>query len=190
MGTVELLLVAVGLAMDAFAVSVCKGLGMRTVNHKVALVLALLFGGFQALMPVVGWLLGTQFLEIIAPVDHWIAFGLLGFIGGKMVFDALRGDDEDPGTVDRVNLPEFLMLAVATSIDALAVGISLAALKVSIAGPAAVIGVTTFALSLVGVMVGNRFGSRYHARAQIAGGVVLVLIGLKVFVEHLGLLPF
>jgi putative Mn2+ efflux pump MntP len=187
MGVVELLLIAVGLSMDAFAVSVCKGLGMRRLNVRVALVLALLFGVFQAGMPVIGWLLGSQFLWLIEPVDHWIAFVLLGFIGGKMILDAVRGEEEESGVVDRVAWGEFLMLAVATSIDALAVGISLAALNVEIVPSVLIIGVVTFVLSLVGVLVGHLFGSRFERPAQIVGGVVLMLIGVKVLLEHLGL---
>lgn len=187
MGLAELLLIAVGLSMDAFAVSVCKGLGMRRLNMRVALVLAVLFGVFQGGMPVIGWLLGSQFLWLIEPIDHWIAFGLLAFIGGKMVWDALLDEEEDSGTVDRVAWGEFLMLAVATSIDALAVGISFAALSVDIARSSVIIGVTTFLLSLAGVAVGHLFGSRYEKPAQITGGVVLVLIGIKVLLEHLGL---
>ncbi len=187
MGVVELLLIAVGLSMDAFAVSVCKGLGMRRLNVRVALVLALLFGVFQAGMPVIGWLLGSQFLWLIEPVDHWIAFVLLGFIGGKMILDAVRGEEEESGVVDRVAWGEFLMLAVATSIDALAVGISLAALNVEIVPSVLIIGVVTFVLSLVGVLVGHLFGSRFERPAQIVGGVVLVLIGVKVLLEHVGL---
>lgn len=187
MGVAELLLIAVGLSMDAFAVSVCKGLGMRRLNVRVALVLALLFGVFQAGMPVIGWFLGSQFLWLIEPVDHWIAFVLLGFIGGKMILDAVRGEEEESGVVDRVAWGEFLMLAVATSIDALAVGISLAALNVEIVPSVLIIGVVTFVLSLVGVLVGHLFGSRFERPAQIVGGVVLVLIGVKVLLEHVGL---
>ena len=187
MGVAELLLIAVGLSMDAFAVSVCKGLGMRRLNVRVALVLALLFGVFQAGMPVIGWLLGSRFLWLIEPVDHWIAFVLLGFIGGKMILDAVRGEEAESGVVDRIAWGEFLMLAVATSIDALAVGISFAALSVEIVPSVVMIGVVTFVLSLVGVMVGHLFGSRFERPAQIVGGVVLVLIGVKVLLEHLGL---
>ncbi|MBR3327536.1 MAG: manganese efflux pump [Atopobiaceae bacterium] len=190
MGFVELLLVAVGLSMDAFAVSVCKGLGMRKLNVQVALVLALLFGGFQAGMPVVGWLLGSRFLWLIEPIDHWIAFGLLLVIGGKMILDAVRGEEEEPGTCDRVAWGEFLMLAIATSIDALAVGISFAALNVDIVTSVAAIGVTTFVLSLVGVWVGHVFGARYERPAQIVGGIVLVCIGIKVLLEHMGMAPW
>ncbi len=187
MGVVELVLMAVGLAMDAFAVSVCKGLGMKQLNVRVALVLAALFGLFQGGMPVIGWLLGTQLLWLIEPFDHWIAFGLLAFIGGKMIADAVKDEPEESGATDRVAWGEFLMLAVATSIDALAVGLSLAVLNVNIVLPAVVIGVITFVLSLAGVAVGHAFGSRYERSAQIVGGVVLILIGLKVLLEHLGM---
>ena len=187
MGVVELVLMAVGLAMDAFAVSVCQGLGMKQLNVRVALVLAALFGLFQGGMPVIGWLLGTQLLWLIEPFDHWIAFGLLAFIGGKMIADAVKDEPEESGATDRVAWGEFLMLAVATSIDALAVGLSLAVLNVNIVLPAVVIGVITFVLSLAGVAVGHAFGSRYERSAQIVGGVVLILIGLKVLLEHLGM---
>ncbi|MBR3226062.1 MAG: manganese efflux pump [Atopobiaceae bacterium] len=187
MGIAELLLVAVGLSMDAFAVSVCKGLGMRRLNVRVALVLAGLFGLFQGGMPVVGWLLGSRFLWLIEPVDHWIAFGLLAFIGTKMIVDAVRGEEEDAGATDHVAWGEFLMLAVATSIDALAVGISFAALHVEIVPSCITIAITTFVLSLIGVGVGHAFGSRFERPAQILGGIVLILIGVKVLLEHLGL---
>ncbi|MCI2242178.1 manganese efflux pump MntP family protein [Adlercreutzia faecimuris] len=193
MGFAELLVVAVGLSMDAFAVSVCKGLCMRRVNWRHALVIALFFGAFQALMPLIGWLLGTQFAALITPVDHWVAFVLLALIGGKMIWDAVRGDDEDPAAScpaegAPLDLRELTLLAVATSIDALAVGVTLAFLGVSIGWAMAVIGVTTFALSFVGVAVGNRFGARFEGPAALAGGVVLILIGLKILLEHLGVL--
>lgn len=189
MGLVELLLIAVGLSMDAFAVSICKGLGMRRLNLRTAAVLALFFGGFQALMPVVGWALGTQLMGVIAPVDHWVAFLLLAFIGGKMLWEAVRGEEDcDCEDTSAIDLREFLVLAVATSIDALAVGISFAALAVDIVPAVALIGVITFALSLVGVAVGHLFGARYERVAGVVGGVVLILIGLKVLLEHLGVL--
>lgn len=190
MGLVELLLIAVGLSMDAFAVSICKGLGMKRVNLKVAVTLALFFGGFQALMPLIGWALGSQFLGIIGPIDHWVAFVLLAVIGGKMLWEAFgEGDEESDGKpADRIDLGEFLILAIATSIDALAVGISFAALAVDIVPSVALIGVTTFALSIAGVFVGNFFGSRYERPASIVGGVVLILIGTKILLEHLGIL--
>ncbi len=185
----ELLLLAVGLSMDAFAVSVCKGLGMRKVNIKVAVVLGLFFGGFQALMPTIGWALGSQFLWLIAPIDHWIAFGLLAFIGSKMLWDAAHesedGDCADDDNADRIDLREYLMLAVATSIDALAVGISLAALSVNIVAAASFIGVITFGFTLAGVAIGHYFGSRYQKPATIVGGCVLIFIGVKILVQHL-----
>lgn len=190
MGLVELLLIAVGLSMDAFAVSICKGLGMKKVNLKVAVVLALFFGGFQAFMPLIGWALGSQFLGIIGPIDHWVAFVLLAVIGGKMLWEAFHEDagEGDGKPADRIDLGEFFILAIATSIDALAVGISFAALSVDIAPSVALIGVTTFAFSIAGVFVGNFFGSRYEKTASIVGGVVLILIGTKILLEHLGIL--
>ena len=186
----ELALIGVGLSMDAFAVALCKGLSMRRVNYAHAAVIALFFGVFQAVMPLIGWVLGTQFARYITSVDHWIAFALLGYIGGKMIWDALH---EAPETAPcagegRLDLKELLMLAVATSIDALAVGITFAFLQVSILPAVATIGLITFALSFAGVVVGNRFGTRFQKKAEIAGGVVLVLIGLKILLEHLGLL--
>ena len=186
----ELVLIGVGLSMDAFAVALCKGLGMRRINYAHAAAIALFFGVFQAVMPLIGWVLGTQFARYITSVDHWIAFALLGYIGGKMIWDALH---EVPETAPcagegRLDLKELLMLAVATSIDALAVGITFAFLQVSILPAVATIGLITFALSFAGVVVGNRFGTRFQKKAEIAGGVVLVLIGLKILLEHLGLL--
>lgn len=190
MGIVELLLIAVGLSMDAFAVSICKGLGMKKVNLKVAFVLALFFGGFQALMPLIGWALGSQFLWLISPIDHWIAFVLLAVIGGKMLWEALHDEEgEDDGKpADKIDLGEFFILAVATSIDALAVGISFAALAVDIVPSILIIGIVTFCFTIAGVFVGNFFGSRYEKPASIVGGVVLILIGLKILLEHLGIL--
>ena len=194
MGFVELFLLGVGLSMDAFAVAVCKGLGMRRINYKHAVIIALFFGGFQALMPLVGWLLGTQFENLVTPVDHWIAFVLLGFIGGKMLWDAFH-EDEDGGcdcdkADEHLDLRELALLAVATSIDALAVGITFAFLQVDIVPAVLTIGITTFALSLVGVIVGNQFGSRFECPATIVGGVVLILLGVKILLEHLGILAF
>jgi len=190
MGLVELLLIAVGLSMDAFAVSVCKGLAMRRVDMRYAVVMALFFGGFQAGMPVLGWLLGTQLIWLIEPIDHWVAFVLLAFVGGKMIQEALTGDDDAPTPEDhvRIDVKDLLILAVATSIDALAVGISFAALRVAIVLPALFIGVITFSLSLVGVWVGHAFGMRYEKPAEVVGGIVLILIGLKVLLEHLGVI--
>ncbi len=192
-GFVELMLVAVGLSMDACAVAICKGLAMPRLNIRHALVIALFFGGFQALMPLIGYVLGAQFQTLIAPIDHWIAFVLLVFIGGKMLVDAFRDDggQEDPhadGVAQKLDYKELTLMAIATSIDALAVGITLALLNVDIIASVSAIGVTTFALSLVGVALGHAFGSRFERPATILGGVVLILIGAKILVEHLGLL--
>ncbi len=187
MGLIELFLIGVGLSMDAFAAAVCKGLSMRKIQWRQALTVALFFGGFQAAMPMAGWLLGRQFERYITSVDHWIAFLLLGYIGGKMIYDAFHEDaDACPAVFD---LKELLVLAVATSIDALAVGITFAFLQVSIGPAAAIIGCTTFCLSLSGVWIGHRFGSRFKSKATLAGGVILCLIGLKILLEHLGMLP-
>ena len=193
MGFVELFLIAVSLSMDAFAVSVCKGLCMKRLDVRQALVIALFFGGFQALMPLVGWALGTQFEALITPVDHWIAFVLLGIIGGKMLWDAFHEDDPEDlacPTDGKLDLRELVMMAIATSIDALAVGITFAFLRVDIAVSVGLIGVTTFVLSIVGVAVGHRFGAKYEKPATIVGGIVLILIGLKIMLEHLGLIAF
>lgn len=194
MGIVELALIGVGLSMDAFAVSVCKGLGMKRLNMRQAFVIALFFGGFQALMPVIGWALGTGFQSFITPIDHWIAFALLAFIGGKMLWDAFRGDADEgenaPSDEASLDLKELTMLAVATSIDALAVGITFAFLQVDIVPAVALIGVITFALSFGGAAIGHFFGARFEKPATIVGGVVLILIGLKILLEHLGVLAF
>lgn len=194
MGIVELALIGVGLSMDAFAVSVCKGLGMKRLNMRQAFVIVLFFGGFQALMPVIGWALGTGFQALITPIDHWIAFALLAFIGGKMLWDAFRGDEDEGENAladeASLDLKELTMLAVATSIDALAVGITFAFLQVDIVPAVALIGVITFALSFGGVTIGHFFGARFEKPATIVGGVVLILIGLKILLEHLGVLAF
>ncbi len=193
MGIIELLLIAVSLSMDAFAVAVCKGLNMRRINYRHTLVIALFFGGFQALMPFVGWLLGRNFEQYITSFDHWIAFALLGVIGGKMIFEALTEKDdseEEAPHADGLDLKELTVMAIATSIDALAVGITFAFLRVNIVYSVSVIGVTTFLLSALGVLIGNRFGAKYKNRAELAGGVILVLIGVKILLEHLGVISF
>lgn len=189
MGFVELFLIAVGLSMDAFAVSVCKGLGMRRLNMGQAAVIALFFGGFQALMPVIGWFVGAQFAHFVTEYAHLIAFALLAFVGGKMLWDSFHDDQAGVEDADfKLDLLELLMLAIATSIDALAVGVSFAFLDVSIAPSVALIGVTTFVLSFAGVAIGHQFGSRWEKPATIVGGVVLILIGLKIVLEGLGIL--
>lgn len=188
-----LLLMGAGLSMDAFAVSICKGLSMRKVNKKQCLVIGLFFGGFQALMPFIGWVLGSQFEQYITSIDHWIAFILLGFIGGKMVVEAIREKDEavEVGKMDPpLDLKEMFILAIATSIDALAVGITFAFLQVPIVEAISIIGITTFVISVIGVYVGNFFGNRYKKKAELAGGMILILIGLKILLEHLGILTF
>ena len=189
MGYGELLLIGVGLSMDAFAASICKGLSMGRIRWRQGAALALLFGGFQALMPLAGWALGRQFEGYITSVDHWIAFLLLGWIGGKMIWDAFRNQEEScPAGFD---IREALMLAVATSIDALAVGVTFALLPgVDIAAAASLIGATTFLLSALGLKVGNVFGLRYKSRAELAGGAILILMGVKILLEHLGILTF
>ena len=184
MSLMELFLIAVGLSMDAFAVSVCKGLSVRKATVKHALCVGLYFGGFQALMPLIGYLLGTQFESVITSVDHWIAFGLLAFIGGNMIREALSGEEEKLD--DSFSFRTMMTLAVATSIDALAMGVTFAFLRVDIVPAVLLIGATTFVLSAVGLKVGNVFGAKYKARAELFGGVVLVLMGLKILLEHLG----
>ena len=184
MSLMELFLIAVGLSMDAFAVSVCKGLSVRKATVKHALCVGLYFGGFQALMPLIGYLLGTQFESVITSVDHWIAFGLLAFIGGNMIREALSREEEKLD--DSFSFRTMMTLAVATSIDALAMGVTFAFLRVDIVPAVLLIGATTFVLSAVGLKVGNVFCAKYKARAELFGGVVLVLMGLKILLEHLG----
>ena len=181
----ELFIIAVGLSMDAFAVSICKGLSVGRVAPRHALTCGVWFGGFQALMPLLGFILGAQFARFISGFDHWVVFGLLAFIGVGMI----RESREQACPADKGFSPkEMLPLAVATSIDALAAGVSLALLDVKILWAVSFIGVTTFCLSAVGVWAGHRFGARYKGGAELAGGVVLILIGVKVLLEHLGLL--
>lgn len=188
---IELLLMGIGLAMDAFAVAICKGLGMRRVNKKQAVIIGLFFGGFQALMPFIGWGLGIQFESYITSIDHWIAFLLLGIIGGKMIMEALKTEDEDAEVKELdapLDLKELLVLAVATSIDALAVGITFAFLDYPIVEAVSIIGVVTFLISIGGVYVGNFFGNKYKNKAEFAGGLILVLLGAKILLSHLGIL--
>ena len=185
-GFVELFLIGVGLSMDAFAVSVCKGLAMPKITVKKAAVVGIWFGGFQALMPALGYLLGSQFKNSITAIDHWIAFILLGIIGGNMIREACSGECEKEN--DSLDIKTMFLLAVATSIDALAVGITFAFLKVNIAAAVSFIGVTTFVISAAGVKIGNIFGTKYKSKAELAGGIILILLGLKILLEHLGIL--
>ena len=187
MDLLSLLLLAVGLSMDAFAVSICKGLAVGKVKAKHMCVVGAWFGGFQALMPTVGYLLGTRFEKSITAVDHWIAFVLLMLIGANMIREALSKDEEGEADAS-LSFKTMLLLAVATSIDALAVGITFAFLQVNIVPAALTIGATTFLISAIGVNVGSVFGLRYKKRAEIAGGVILCLLGVKILLEHLGVL--
>ena len=183
MSTYELFIIAVGLSMDALAVAICKGLSMAKMSWRKGIIVGLWFGGFQALMPLIGYLLGAQFESKITAFDHWIAFILLGLIGGNMIREGVSGDEEK--TDDSVSIKSMLPLAIATSIDALAVGVTFAFLRVNIIYAVSFIGVITFLLSTVGVKVGNVFGARYKSKAEIAGGVSLILMGLKILIEHL-----
>lgn len=169
--------------MDAFAVSICKGLAMKKLSMKKALVIGLWFGGFQALMPTIGYLLGTRFESYVTGIDHWIAFVLLALIGANMIKEALSEEDEEAD--DSIGVKIMFLLAVATSIDALAVGVTYAFLQVRIIPAVTFIGVTTFVLSIAGVKIGNVFGLKYKTKAEIAGGVILIQMGLKILVEHL-----
>lgn len=186
MKLIELLLIAIGLSMDAFAVSICKGLNMTKLSYKNCTVIALFFGGFQALMPLLGWLLGSQFSKYITAVDHWIAFALLAFIGGKMIYEALKKDETGTENADILKIKELFLLAIATSIDALAVGITFALLdSVNIYFSISVIGAVTFVFSFAGVIIGNKFGCKYKSKAELIGGIILVGIGLKILLTDL-----
>ena len=178
----ELFVIAVGLSMDAFAVSVCKGLSVQKVKPKHYLIVAAYFGGFQALMPLLGYLLGVRFEAMVANVDHWIAFVLLGLIGANMVRESRAGEEK---LDDSFTVSTMLLLAVATSIDALAIGVTFAFLGVNIVEAITLIGITTGIISGVGLKIGNVFGSRYKSKAEMAGGIVLILMGIKILVQHL-----
>ena len=193
MDLITLLSISVALSMDAFSVSICKGLATKKFSLKTALLCGLWFGSFQALMPVIGFVLGSQFEHFITNIDHWIAFALLSFIGVNMIREALNENEitdvgqqpiaDNQGT--STGFKTMLGLAIATSIDALAVGVTFAFLKVNIWFSVMIIGITTFLFSFVGVKIGNVFGSRYSKTAEIIGGVILILLGLKILVEHL-----
>ena len=180
----EILLLAVGVSMDAFAVSIGKGLSAQRASWREALTVGLWFGGFQALMPVIGYYLGISFADLVTKVDHWIAFGLLLLIGGNMIREALQPEDEKTADTS-FGFKTMLVLAIATSIDALALGISFAFLGTNLWRAILIIGLTTFAFSAVGLLIGKKVGTRFHAGAQILGGVILIAIGVKILVEHL-----
>ena len=183
---VTILLTGIGLSMDAFAVAFCKGLKMQKLNYKQMSLIALFFGGFQALMPLIGWALGRSFKSYIESFDHWIAFGLLLFIGGKMALEAFEKDEEDCCAC--FDIKELFILAVATSIDALAVGIAFAIDDINIWSSILIIGITTFILSALGVLIGHKFGAVYKSKAELVGGIILILIGFKILFEHLNIL--
>lgn len=181
-----LLILAIGVSMDAFAVSICKGLAMQKVRLRHMAVVGLWFGGFQALMPVIGYFLGIQFESYITAYDHWIAFILLGLIGGNMVKEALSGQEEEADA--SLAFRTMLVLAIATSIDALALGVTFAFLQVNLWAAVSFIGVVTFGFSVAGLRIGNVFGTKYKSKAEFAGGVILILLGVKILLEHLGIL--
>lgn len=185
MGLAELFVLAVGLSMDAFAVSVCKGLSLGKIKFRHMCIAGVWFGGFQALMPIIGYFLGSFFADMIAKYAHWIAFGLLLFLGGSMIKEAFGGDEEVDASMDGKSM---FLLAVATSIDALAVGVTFAFLKVSIIPAVSFIGLVTFVCSAAGVKIGSIFGSKYQAKAQVCGGVILIFIGMKIVLEGAGIL--
>ena len=189
MSLLELFILAVGLSMDAFAVSVCKGLALGKIRIKHMLTVGAWFGGFQALMPLVGYFLGSRFEQYIRSFDHWVAFVLLAAIGGNMIREALSNKEEEEADAS-LAFKTMLLMAVATSIDALAVGITFAFLQVRIIPAVLFIGVTTFLLSAAGVKVGSLFGEKYKKRAELTGGVILVLLGVKILLEHLGVISF
>lgn len=188
MEPIEILLISVSLAMDAFAVAVCKGLAFRKMNWKKAIIIGLYFGTFQAIMPIIGYLLGTTFDHFIISIDHWIALILLAGIGINMIKDSLS--DESENCNENVDVKTMIILAIATSIDALAVGITLACLKVNIVLPVISIGTITFILSVIGVKIGNKFGNIYKAKAEMTGGIILILLGIKIVLEHLKIISF
>ena len=193
MSFIELFLIGVGLSMDAFAAAICQGLFMTRIKWGHALTVGLYFGGFQALMPFIGWMLGSQFADRIQQYDHWIAFILLVLIGGNMIREALSGDEEDAAQAEtdlRLDHKKLFLMASATSIDALAIGVTFAFLETAILPAIGIIGCTTFCISVAGVAVGCWFGARYKKRAEITGGAILVLLGIKILLEHLGILAF
>lgn len=186
MSIIEIALIGIGLAMDAFAMSICKGLSMRKINWKKAIIIATYFGVFQALMPVIGYRLGTTFEKHITNLDHWVAFILLGAIGANMIKEAFWGDSETLN--DMVDFKTMIVLALATSIDALAIGITFAFLKTNILLATLFIGIITFSICILGVKIGNKFGSKYGNKAEFLGGIILIILGTKILIEHVSTL--
>ena len=183
MGLVELIILSVGLAMDAFAVSICKGLAMKKMKWKNAIIIGLYFGIFQAIMPLIGYLLGVSFQSAITSIDHWVAFVLLVGIGANMIREAMSKEKEEAR--DSIKVKDMLILAIATSIDALAIGITFAFLEVNITLAVSLIGIITFIISVIGVKIGNIFGDKYEKKAELAGGIILIGLGIKILIEHL-----
>ncbi len=186
MDILELILIAIGLGIDAFAVSICKGISMSKMNWKKAIIIGLYFGIFQALMPVIGFILGKTFENLVTSIDHWIAFGLLLIIGIKMIIDAFKEDNISVN--DSINWKVMVILAIATSIDALAVGITFAFLQVNLLLAVSIIGIITFILCVIGTKIGNNFGNKFENKAEILGGIVLIFIGVKILLEHLNII--
>lgn len=187
MGRFEFFMISFGLSMDAFAVSVCKGLSVYKLNKKYYLIIGAWFGGFQALMPLIGYCLGSAFEKYITSIDHWITFILLSFIGVKMLREGISNQNDDIN--GSFSIKTMAILAIATSVDALAVGITFALLpSVNILAAVSFVGMITFALSMLGLKIGNAFGIKYRSKAEIAGGVILIIIGLKIFLEHMGII--
>ena len=182
MGIFEISVIGIGLAMDAFAVSVCKGLSMKKMKWKKVIIIALYFGVFQALMPLLGFLLGNRFQVLVDKIDHWVAFFLLSITGGNMILESFR--KEENKTNDSIDLKTMLVLSIATSIDALAVGITFAFFKIDIINSVSIIGIITFILSMIGVKIGNKFGDKLKNKAEFIGGLILIIIGLKILVNH------
>ncbi len=183
MGLVELIILSVGLAMDAFAVSICKGLAMKKMKWKNAIIIGLYFGIFQAIMPLIGYLLGVRFQSAITSIDHWVAFVLLVGIGANMIREAMSKEKEEAS--DSIKVKDMLILAIATSIDALAIGITFAFLEVNITLAVSLIGIITFIISVIGVKIGNIFGDKYEKKAELVGGIILIGLGIKILIEHL-----
>ena len=185
---IEIFLIGVGLAMDAFAVAVCKGLAMKQMKWRKAIIIGLYFGIFQALMPVLGYFLGTTFEQFMTDIDHWVALCLLSAIGGNMIKESFNKNSENCN--ENIDVKTMIILAIATSIDALAIGITFACLRINIILPVISIGIITFILSVIGVRIGNRFGNKYENKAEFVGGLILILLGIKILLEHLGIINF
>lgn len=190
MNLAELFIIAAGLSCDAFAAGICRGLSIKKVSFKNALAVGLYFGGFQAAMPLIGYMIGTGFSDLVNKLDHWIALALLVFIGGKMIFDSFKKEEQCKADTAPLGISKMLPIAIATSIDALALGVTFAFLKVHILPAVTFIGFVTLILSMIGVKIGNMFGMKYKSKAEFTGGLILVLMGIKILLNHLGIIDF